>query len=283
MLKILKSSFFSVLLSFSVFSLVTIPTYSQSISDFQILKATTITDLINEIADFLFGLAPVLAGLVIIYGGYQYFLGGFDQKADGKKAIQSGVIGLAIVLSYKAIKELIINSFTTTGAFSNTAIIGFLTNITTSLITLSSIFAVGVIIFGGYKYMFSSLPGAKGDGKDAITKGIIGLVAIIIANPLIELITTFVTGTTPLNINTPAIQTFVLNIINNFLIPISSIATVFFFVIGGYFMLTSGGNDSQYKKGLSYLQNAVIGLVVILVSFTLTQIVIYVVQGVSFS
>lgn len=276
MSKILKNTTF--LLLALVFT--TIPTFAQSLTDFQILKYNNIEDLLDAITSFLVNLAPLLAGLVLIYGGYQYFLGGFDQKADGKKAIQAAIIGLVIVLSYNIIKSLVTGTLAG-GTFNTKPITDFLGEITTNLILLSSIFAVAVIIYGGYKYMFSSLPGAKGDGKDAITNGVLGLIAIIIAGPVIELIKSTITGTTTLNINISAIQTFILNIISNFLIPISSIVTIFFFVVGGYYILTSGGNSAQYKKGLDYLRNALIGLIIILVSFTAIQLVIYVVRGIS--
>jgi hypothetical protein len=278
MFKFLKTISISFVTIFSVLSLVSVSTFAQSLTDFQLLNFNNIEELLNAITTFLVDLAPVLAGLVLIYGGYLYFLGGFDQKADGKKAIQAAVIGLVIILSYDIIKTLITGSIAG-GTLNVKPISDFLIGLTKSLTSLSSVVAIGVIIYGGYKYMFSPLPGAKGDGKEAITNGIIGLIAIIIAGPIIQLVKDTVSGTTTTDIATDSIQNFILNIINNLLIPVSSIITIFFFVVGGYNMLTAGGNDSQYKKGLDYLRNAVIGLVVVLISFTLTQIVIYVVQG----
>jgi hypothetical protein len=280
MFKHIKLAIIISLSGFLAFNLLfSVPTFAQSLSSFQLLKFSTIQDLLDGIIAFLTTLAPVLAGLVFIYGGYQYFLGGFDQKASGLKSIQAAVTGLALVLSYDIIKTLVTGTIAG-GKLNTDPIINFIKDISTSLIGLSSIFAIAVIIYGGYKYMFSSLPGAKGDGKEAITNGILGLITIIIANPIIELIKTIITGSTTLSINTDAVQTFVLNIINSFLIPVSSIVTIFFFILGGYYMLTSGGNDSQYKKGLSYIQNAIIGLIVVLTSFTITQLIIYFVQGI---
>jgi hypothetical protein len=357
--KFIKTTLFSVGLALATFSLFAIPAHAQTLEGLKLLKYDNLDDLLGGIITFLTTLAPVLAGLVLVYGGYLYFLGGFDQKANGLKAIQSAVIGLAIVLSYQVIKSLIQGSLTgdkfsstaliafiqslfnplqllatvvaglviiyggyqyffggfdqksdglktirsgviglaivlsyqfiTTlvtntvsgGNFSTASLTTFLQNITTSLVGLSSIFAIAVIIYGGYRYMFSSLPGVKEDGKKAITNGVIGLIAIILAYPIIELIKSAITitstGFTP---NTGVVQTFIVtNIINGFLIPLSSIFTVFFFIIGGYYMLTSGGNDAQYKKGLGYIQNAIIGLIVVLVSFTATQLIIYFVNG----
>jgi Type IV secretion system pilin len=256
----------------------TIPTHAQSLSDFKLFQFDSIESLLTGITSFLVGLAGPLAGLVIVYGGYQYFLGGFDQKADGKKAIQAGVIGLVIVLSYQIIISLVTGTISG-GTFNTAPLIAFIGTINGALILLSSAIAVAVIIYGGYKYMFSSVPGAKGDGKEAITNGILGLVAIAIASPLVTLIQGTISGTTSLNINTGTITSFVINIINNFLIPLSSVITVFFFIVGGYYILTSNGDSSKYKKGLDVLKNALIGLIVILVSFTLTQIIIYAVQG----
>jgi hypothetical protein len=260
---------------------------AQSISDFSIIKAKDIGELLRDITSFLVSLAPALAGLVIIWGGYQYFLGGFDQKADGLKAIKAAVIGLALVFSYSLIVKLVTDTLQpgASGGFNTDALIAFITSIGGSLVALSSIFAIAVIIYGGYKYMFSSLPGAKGDGKAAIQNGIIGLAAILLAQPIIDLVKNTVDATAGAAspINTNAIAGFLLSIINGFLIPISSIVTVFFFVLGGFNMLTSGGDSGKYKKGQEYLKNAVIGLIVVLTAFTLTQIVIFIVQRFSFS
>ena len=267
------------LLTFGVFY--SVPASAQSIGDFSLFEFATIQDLLDGVRKFLVALAIPIAGLVIIWGGYQYFLGGFDQKADGKKAITSAVIGLAIVLSYSIITALVTGSID--GGKINTApIIALITNFTEGLIGISSFIAVGVIIYGGYKYMFSSLPGAKGDGKEAIQNGVLGLVAIAIATPLIAVVQATIrttSGTSPLN--TTAVQNFILSFINGFLIPLSSVVTVLFFIIGGYYILTSNGDSGQYKKGLDILKNAAIGLVVVLVSFTIAQITIYAVRGFS--
>lgn len=59
----------------------------------------------------------------------------------------------------------------------------------------------------------------------------------------------------------------------NYLLLLSGSVTVLFLIIGGFWYLTSAGNDEQAEKGKKTLLNSVIGLVVILLSYTIVKIV----------
>lgn len=59
----------------------------------------------------------------------------------------------------------------------------------------------------------------------------------------------------------------------NYLLLISGTVTILFIMIGGFWYLTSAGNDEQAEKGKKTLVNSVIGLVVILLAFTIVRIV----------
>ena len=66
-----------------------------------------------------------------------------------------------------------------------------------------------------------------------------------------------------------------------FLIFISTAIAVLFIVWGSLLMITSAGNDDAYKKGLQTLQNAVLGLVLAIVSMTIVYLISSVVPSIN--
>ncbi len=54
---------------------------------------------------------------------------------------------------------------------------------------------------------------------------------------------------------------------------ISAAVAVIFIVIGGFLMITSAGDNSKYKAGLDTLKNAIIGLVITVLAYTIVFIV----------
>jgi Type IV secretion system pilin len=266
----------------------TVSTYAQDLAAFDLLGISDINQLLGIITTFLTNLALPLATLVIIWGGYQYFLGGFDQKANGKKAITSAVIGLALVYGVgfitTTVKSVLTPADGAKGPFNFQPIVDLLDNLSGNLINLAAFVAVLVIVWGGYQFFFSSLPGGKANGRETIQNGILGLVAVLLANPIITLIKSIVSNpTTEKLFDSQPVIKFIISFLNGFLIPVSTVVTVVFFVVGGYYYLTSGANDGNAKKGRDIIQNAIIGLIIVLTAFTLTQILIYVVQGFKFA
>lgn len=62
-------------------------------------------------------------------------------------------------------------------------------------------------------------------------------------------------------------------IIINWALYLSAIIAVIFIIIGGYFYITSAGNESQATKGRTTLTNALIGLAIIVLSYMIVQVV----------
>jgi hypothetical protein len=243
-------------------------------------------DLASSITKFLFDLAPFLATLVLVYGGYLYFLGGFDQKSSGLKAIQAAVFGYVIIIIGYGISgegdSLILNLVKNTLGGSDSSginaapIAALIQTITNILITLAGVAAVFIIVLGGYRFLFSGIPGVKEDGKQTILNGIIGLVVVLIARPIMKVITdTLSSQTNELNIQTNSITNTVVNIINGFLIPVSAVITVFFLVWAGFDWITSGGDSGKAGKAKEKLTNAIIGLVVVLLAVTISQLIVF--------
>ncbi len=70
------------------------------------------------------------------------------------------------------------------------------------------------------------------------------------------------------------IKELVRNVIVDLLLPIAGIIAVLFIIIGGYQYITSGGNEEQAESGKKTLQNAVIGLIIIILSYVIINVVI---------
>ena len=61
---------------------------------------------------------------------------------------------------------------------------------------------------------------------------------------------------------------FVINTLINF----SAVIAILFLIVGGFFYLTSAGNEEQSEKGKKILVNSVIGLVVIIMASAIVRI-----------
>lgn len=66
----------------------------------------------------------------------------------------------------------------------------------------------------------------------------------------------------------------VLLIAINIALVLAGSVAVLFLIIGGFWYLTSSGNDEQAEKGRKTLVNAIIGLVVVIMSFAIVQVVV---------
>jgi hypothetical protein len=265
---------------------------AQKISDLNILGVECVfssqegcdegNSLVDQLISFAISISGVVATLVFIYGGYKYFFGGFTgDTAAGKQALISGAIGLVIVLSASFIRTLIAGSVTEDG-FNADLIIELISEdiITAILLPLSSVLAVLVIIWGGYKYMLAGLPGEQKDGLDTIKSGVTGLVVVLLAYTITGFIqSTLGPGDGEFGVEIDGVLGVAITVINGFLIPLSSVIALFFFVLGGYYWMTSNGEEKQVEKAKEAIKNAVIGLVITLLAATIVQMIIYFVRA----
>jgi hypothetical protein len=63
------------------------------------------------------------------------------------------------------------------------------------------------------------------------------------------------------------------------LLFIAGALAVFFVILGGYQYITAAGNEEQSEKGKTTLINAVIGVVVIIMSYVIINVVVNTVSG----
>lgn len=261
---------------------------------------TALLPIFTSTTGIFTALAVVISTLVIAKGGFDYYQGTIDDKAKGIETIRKGVLGLATVLLSNAIANLIKNFFgasinNTTNSFDfknlptqSAAILKpVLENGTTFLLNLTSVVAILVVIYGAYQYYAASFPGQKAEGQKVLTNGVIGLIVSILARPIVALIQVTLSATEPakvttLSLNATGIITVVKSLLSNIIIPVSSVVTVFFIVLGGYYWITSSGSD-QVKKAREAIQNAIVGFVVTLLATTMVQLIIFFVKPEDFT
>jgi type IV secretory pathway VirB2 component (pilin) len=237
-------------------------------------------NLLDQVRLFLFGIGNAGAVVVIMYSGFKYFSSGIAGTEDGLKGIKAGVIGLILINGAQFLTSLIIGGengggLVTESGLNIARIENFLDILQNNVaLPLASVVAVLVIIYGGYQYMFSALPEAKGNGIDTIKKGVIGLIVILLAAPIIDTVKETIKiqdGNAVVSVNpiVDFIRTFFINI----MIPVSTVVSLFFIIWGGYKMIISQGDKTKYEEGISALKNAVIGVIVVLLSTTIVALI----------
>jgi len=70
------------------------------------------------------------------------------------------------------------------------------------------------------------------------------------------------------------VDTIVFNIIQFWLLPIVGIIAVLFIIVGGFQYILSGANNELAKRGKETLKNAVIGLIIVLLSYVVVTVIV---------
>jgi hypothetical protein len=73
---------------------------------------------------------------------------------------------------------------------------------------------------------------------------------------------------------TDNVADLMVDIIQNILLPIAGIVAVLFIIVGGFQYMLAGANEDLAKKGKSTLTNAIIGLIIIILSYVIVTVVV---------
>ncbi len=76
------------------------------------------------------------------------------------------------------------------------------------------------------------------------------------------------------------VNVLVKNIVN-IVLGVAGMIAVLFVIIGGFRYVTSAGNEEQAEAGKKTLQNAIIGVVIIVLSFVIVNVISTALRGVS--
>ena len=139
-------------------------------------------------------------------------------------------------------------------------------------VTIVGYVALGFIIWGGYLYMMSSGdPGKAMSAKKTITRAIIGLLIVALAKIIFNAIVKAFGG--PYQVESGDGTNELLHAID-WAIGMAGVVCVVFIVIGGVGYMTSAGDPSKLQKAKRTIINAVIGLIIVALSFAITNFVI---------
>lgn len=62
-------------------------------------------------------------------------------------------------------------------------------------------------------------------------------------------------------------------LIENILLPLTGIIALLFVILGGFQYMTARGNEEQAESGKKTLTNAIIGLVIVILSYTIIAVI----------
>lgn len=149
------------------------------------------------------------------------------------------------------------------------------TNIFTDISVVAAYLVLGYVIYGGYLYMFSSGdPGKVASSKKTLIHAFIGLAIVMLSNVILNGIrVAFIRDCSLADANSCTDPgTIVLNAANWF-IGISGVVSAVFIIVGGVGYVTSAGDPGKLQKAKTTLLYALIGLIIVGLSATITAFV----------
>jgi Type IV secretion system pilin len=241
------------------------------------------TSLLSVILKFLQDIAPFVTVILIIIGGYEYFVDNEAKKTSAKSTIFSAISGYIVILLAQPIADIVQATFDgdSKNPIKTEALERLFNTIINTLINLSSIVAVVCIVLAGYAYFLEFfVNNGKQEGKlrgqDLLSAGILGLIVTTLAKPIVGFIKDTLTSKgADINVKSENITILVKNVLANFLIPLSTLVALVFIVASAYLWLTAGESEEKVKNAKKFLTNALIGLVIVLLSTVIVQLITY--------
>ena len=150
------------------------------------------------------------------------------------------------------------------------------TNVLNCITVIASYLVIGYIIYGGYLYMFSNGDTGKvATGKKALNQAFIGLAITLSATVILSFIRVALVGDTPLHPLDPTDDAtiaadLIMHTVNQ-VIGFAGVVSLVFVVGGGILYITSSGDSAQLQKAKNTIKYALIGLVIVAISLTITS------------
>lgn len=170
------------------------------------------------------------------------------------KKIFSLVFLLFLILAYsQPVFAITFSNPIATGTSASSTFNQVLDRALSWIFPVSIIIGILMIMIGGYYFLFSGgSPERANSGKKVIVSALIGIVVVVLAKGIVNLIRRVFPTNMPPEQLLPTIITWTFG----FLLA----SGVMVLIMAGYILVTSGGNPDQAKKGKRWLAYALIGI-----------------------
>lgn len=147
-------------------------------------------------------------------------------------------------------------------------------NVVYDLFAIIGVIAVGFVIYGGYVFLTAGGdPGKIAKAKKVLTSAIVGILVALSATMIVDTITSFI-GNDPGTAEHPTDVNSTFNGAVKLVLSVAGMVATAFIVYGGITYSTSNGDPAKVKRGRSILTFSIVGLLVVLLAFSIVNFVI---------
>ena len=147
-------------------------------------------------------------------------------------------------------------------------------NVVYDLFAIIGVIAVGFVIYGGYAFLTAGGdPGKIAKAKKVLTSAIVGILVALSATMIVDTITSFI-GNDPGTAEHPTDVNSTFNGAVKLVLSVAGMVATAFIVYGGITYSTSNGDPAKVKRGRSILTFSIVGLLVVLLAFSIVNFVI---------
>ena len=156
----------------------------------------TLTQVIYTIINVILSFLAVLFIGLIIYGGYLWMFSGGDsgKVENARKTIVNASLGLIIILLAGGINKMILDIFEKedydSHLLTDVSVMDVVIRIINIALSFFGVFFILMLIYGGYRWMFSGGDSNKVDSaRKIIIHAVIGAVVVLFSFTLLKIIT----------------------------------------------------------------------------------------------
>jgi hypothetical protein len=233
-------------------------------------------------------IAPPICALVVTYGGLRYVTSADDPGARdaAKTIIISALIGMILVMIAVPLVNVVIAGSFEDVSFEPTCMQGTavteITRIMCNFLCFFSYLAPSVcalvVIYGGLRYLVSGDdPGARRTARTIIISAFIGMIFVLLAIPIVNLVLTSFFGQVSCDCSESESVRQIMQILCKFICLIASIApaiSALVFILGGLRYVTSGEEPEVRNAAKTMIIGAIVGLILVMISLALVNIVV---------
>jgi len=233
---------------------------------------------ITKITDWIRGFIGALAILMLVIGGGMYMTARGDESkmTKGKGAVVAAIIGLVIVALAEPIQNAVYSGGKGPDVDKSKEIVMGLVSFFQGFI---GAIAIAMIIYGGFQIITARGDESKfGSGKKSLLYAVIGLFVVALADFAVNKVIYPGPGQMAGEAEVAEGVRMISGIIN-WALGFVGIVAVAIMIWGGSQMIIARGDESKYQGGKKTLTYAVIGLMLVIISYSIVGFVFNAIGG----